>query len=88
MPDRSIVIDGNSWSVQPSGRVTQYDRDEFGLLFIRGTGDAREVRVTRYSPQQTRSREAALAELSEEKLRELFAFSQPSITSPEASYRP
>ncbi len=88
MPDRSIVIDGNSWSVQPSGRVTQYDRDEFGLLFIRGTGDAREVRVTRYSPQQTRSREAALAELSEEKLRELFAFSQPSTTSPEASYRP
>ncbi len=88
MPDRSIVIDGNSWSVQPSGRVTQYDRDEFGLLFIRGTGDAREVRVTRYSPQQTRSREAALAELSEEKLRELFACSQPSTTSPEASYRP
>ena len=88
MPDRSIVIDGISWSVQPSGRVTQYDRDEFGLLFIRGTGDTREVRVTRYSPQQTRSREAALAELSEEKLRELFAFSQPSTTSPEASYRP
>ena len=88
MPDRSIVIDGISWSVQPSGRVTQYDRDEFGLLFIRGTGDTREVRVTRYSPQQTRSREAALAELSEAKLRELFAFSQPSTTSPEASYRP
>ena len=88
MPDRSIVIDGTSWSVQPSGRVTQYDRDEFGLLFIRGIGDAREVRVTRYSPQQTRSREAALAELSEEKLRELFTFSQPSTTSPEASYRP
>ena len=88
MPDRSIVIDGSSWSVQPSGRVTQYDRDEFGLLFIRGSGDGREVRVTRYSPQQTRSREAALAELSEEKLRELFAFSQPSTTSPEASYRP
>ena len=88
MPDRSIVIDGSRWSVQPSGRVTQYDRDEFGLLFIRGSGDGREVRVTRYSPQQTRSREAALAELSEEKLRELFAFSQPSTTSPEASYRP
>ena len=88
MPDRSIVIDGNTWRIQPSGRITQYDRDEFGLVFVRGTGDSREVRVTRYSPQQTRSREAALAELSEEKLRELFLSSQPSTTSPEASYRP
>jgi len=88
MPDRSLDIDGSRWSVEPSGRVTQYDRDEFALLFVRGTGDAREVRVTRYSPQQTRSREAAFAELSEAKLRELFAFSQPSTTSPEAGYRP
>ena len=88
MPDRSITIDGNTWRVQPSGRITQMDRDEFGLVFVRGTGDTREMRVTRYSPQQTRSREAALAELSEEKLRELFAFSQPSNTSPETSYRP
>lgn len=88
MPDRSIVVDGSNWSVQTSGRVTQYDRDEFGLVFVRGTGGAREVRVTRYSPQQTRSREAALAELSEDKLRELFSFSQPSTTSPEAGYRP
>lgn len=88
MPDRSIVINGDTWHVRPSGRITQYDRDEFGLAFVRGTGDAREVRVTRYSPQQTRSREAALAELSEEKLRELFVYSQPSNTSPEAGYRP
>jgi hypothetical protein len=88
MPDRSIVINGASWRVRPSGRVTSLDRDEFGLMFVRGAGDAREVRVSRYSPQQTRSRQAALAELSEEKLRELFAFSQPSSTSPEAGYRP
>jgi hypothetical protein len=88
MPDRSIVINGDTWRVRPSGRVTQLDRDEFALVFVRGSGDAREMRVTRYSPQQTRSREAALAELSEEKLRELFAFSQPSSTSPEVGYRP
>jgi predicted RNA-binding Zn ribbon-like protein len=88
MPDRSITINGNTWRVQPSGRITQYDRDEFGLVFVRGAGEAREMRVTRYSPQQTRSREASLAELTDEQLRELFAFSQPSTTSPEAGYRP
>ena len=88
MPDRSIVIDGTTWRVQPSGRITQLDRDEFGLVFVCGSGDQREMRVTRYSPQQTRSREAALAELSEAKLRELFEYSQPSATSPETGYRP
>lgn len=88
MPDRSIVINGDTWRVRPSGRVTQLDRDEFALVFVRGSGDSREMRVTRYSPQQTRSREAALAELSEEQLRELFTFSQPSSTSPEVGYRP
>jgi hypothetical protein len=88
MPDRSIVINGSSWRVRSSGRITSYDADEFGLMFVRGAGETREVRVSRYSPQQTRSREAALAELSEEKLRELFAFSQPASTSPEAGYRP
>jgi len=88
MPDRSIVINGNTWRVRPSGRITSFDRDEFGLMFVRGAGDTREVRVSRFSPQQTRSREAALAELSEEKLRELFTWSQPANTSPEAGYRP
>ncbi len=88
MPDRSIVINGTSWRVLPSGRVTSFDRDEFGVMFIRGAGTAREVRVTRYSPQTMRSREASLADLSEEKLRELFVTSQPSNTSPEAGYQP
>jgi len=88
MPDRSIVINGDTWRVRPSGRITSLDQDEFGLMFVRGTGDGREVRISRYAPQRTRSREASLAELSEEKLRELFAFSQPSNTSPEAGYRP
>jgi hypothetical protein len=88
MPTRSITIDGQSWSVQPSGMVTQYEHDEFGLLFIRGAdaGTGREVRVTRYSPQGSRSRAQSLAELTDAELRRLFEYSQPSATSPEAGY--
>ena len=86
MPTRSITIDGRSWRVFPSGFVTQYDQDEFGLIFEGGTGDQRETRVTRYSPQGIRSREAALLEMSDVQLRELFTCSQPSFTSPEAGY--
>ena len=88
MPSRTIIIDGARWNVLPSGYVTQYDADEFGLLFVRGTGDERSVRVTRYSPQGARSRELALAELTDGQLGELFAQSQPSFTSPEAGYAP
>jgi hypothetical protein len=88
MPTRSITVDGRTWRLYSSGRVTQYEHDEFGLVFIHGTGPEREVRVTRYSPQGARSREVSLAELSDEKLRELFGFSQPSFTSPEAGYEP
>ncbi len=87
MPTRSLTNGGRTWSVMPSGRVTQYDRDEFALLFISGTGDDREVRVTRYSPHGTRSREQALAEMSDADLARLFDQSQPSDTSPEAGYR-
>jgi hypothetical protein len=86
MPTRSITHDGRTWRVFPSGRVTQYDRDEFALLFASGTGDDREVRVTRYSPQGTRSREQALAEMSDADLARLFEQSQPSEMSPEAGY--
>ena len=87
MPARKISIGGAEWSVAPSGFITQYDQDEYGLLFSRGTGEDREIRVTRYSPQGTRSREQSFAELSDEKLRSLFDESQPSFTSPEAGYR-
>lgn len=86
MPARTITVEGATWEVFPSGRVTQYDRDEFGLVFIRGTGPDREVRVTRYSPQGARSREQSLAQMSEAELKRLFEFSQPSFTSPEAGY--
>ena len=86
MPTRSITVDGRSWDVFPAGRVTQYDKDEFGLVFVAGEGDDRIVRVTRYSPLGARSREQSLAELGDEDLRRLFATSQPSFTSPEAGY--
>lgn len=86
MPSRTISLDGRAWRVMPSGRVTQYDRDEFALLFVSGSGDDREVRVTRYSPQGTRSRESALSEMSDADLARLFAQSQTSEMSPEAGY--
>jgi len=86
MPFRTITVDGQTWRVQPSGYVTQYDRDEFGLVFARGSGSDRVVRVTRYSPPGTRSREQAFAQLSSGDLEQLFRESQPSFTSPEAGY--
>jgi len=86
MPTRTITHDGRTWRVLPSGRVTQYDRDEFALLFTSGTGTDREVRVTRYSPVGTRSREQALAEMSDADLARLFEQSQSSEMSPEAGY--
>ncbi|MEP7347233.1 MAG: hypothetical protein ABI877_18320 [Gemmatimonadaceae bacterium] len=87
MPTRTITIDGVPWRVMPSGFVTQYEHDEFGLLFVSGTDDDRVVRVTRYSPHGARSRELAFAQLSDEDLRRLFEYSQPSGTSPEAGYK-
>lgn len=88
MPYRTITVDGRSWEVFPAGRVTQYDRDEFALIFVSGGGDDREVRVTRYSPTGSRWRDQSLAELSEGDLARLLSESQPSATSPEAGYLP
>ncbi len=87
MPARTIRIDDTDWEVSPAGRVTQFDRDEFALVFVSGSGPEQQVRVTRYSPQGARWREQSLAELTDEDLRRLFEFSQPSFTSPEAGYR-
>ena len=86
MPSRAITVEGKRWLVFPSGRITQYDRDEFGLIFVSGTGPDREVRVTRYSPVGARSRERSLVEMSDADLTRLLGFSQPSDTSPEANY--
>lgn len=86
MPTRTLTVNGTPWLVFPSGRVTQYDRDEFGLMFVSGTGPGRRVRITRYSPVGARSREQSLLELSDADLQRLFGTSQPSDTSPEADY--
>lgn len=86
MPTRTVNIAGRPWRVFPSGRVTQYDRDEFALLFISEQNGKREVRVTRYSPLGNRSRERSLSEMDDAELTRLFQFSQPSETSPEADY--
>ncbi len=87
MPQRIIEVDGQQWVVTPSGRVTQYTRDEFGLVFSRGQAPGREQRVVRYSPLGARSPEASLHELTDLQLRELLGRSQPSWTAPETGYR-
>lgn len=86
MATRTITANGRNWRVMPTGRVTPNDRDEFSLMFISGEGNDRVVRLTRYSPQGTRSREQSFAELSEADLIRLLGNSQPSATSPEADY--
>ena len=86
MPARSLTVAGRSWRVYPSGRVTQYDRDEFALMFVSEGNGRREVRVTRYSPMGVRSRERSLAEMTDAELARLFELSQPGDTSPEAGY--
>ena len=60
MPRRIIEVDGVQWEVSVSGRITQYVKDEFGLVFSRGAGATRERRVSRYSPAGAKSRELSL----------------------------
>jgi hypothetical protein len=87
MPRRIIDVDGERWEVAVSGRSTQYTKDEFSLVFTRGTGPDRERRVVRYSPLGAKSRESSLDELTDRELAELLAFSQPAWVSPELGYR-
>jgi hypothetical protein len=87
MPRRVIEVDGAVWEVAVSGRVTQYVKDEFGLIFTRGVGPNREQRVVRYSPLGAKSRELSLGELGDQELRDLLHHSQPSWTAPEMGYR-
>ena len=86
MARRTIAVNGETWEVYPSGRITVYDKDQFGLVFCQGTGPARKRRFTRYAPVGTRSTGAAFAELSDRRLLDLFRESQPAWTAPEASY--
>ncbi len=87
MPRRVIEVDGQQWEVSVSGRSTQYVKDEFGLVFTRGTGAQQERRVVRYSPLGAKSRETSLGQLSDLELKELLRYSQPSWTAPEMGYR-
>ena len=87
MPRRIIEVNGEAWTVAVSGRSTQYTKDEFGLVFSRGTGPSREQRVARYTPLGAKSRELSLSQLSDQELRDLLSHSQPSWTAPEMGYR-
>jgi hypothetical protein len=87
MPRRIIQVDGEQWQVAVSGRTTQYTKDEFGLVFTRGTGPDREQRVVRYSPLGAKSRELSLGRMSDKELADLLAVSQPAWTAPELGYR-
>jgi hypothetical protein len=86
MARRTIVVDSETWEVYPSGRMTVYDKDQFGLVFQQGTGPERKRRFTRYAPVGSRSVDASLVALPERRLLELFHESQPAWTAPEASY--
>ena len=86
MARREIVVDGGTWEVSLSGRVTVYGRDQFGIVFQQGTGPERRRRFTRFAPVGHRSPDAALAELSERELVQLFHQSQPAWTAPESAY--
>jgi hypothetical protein len=87
MARRIIEVNGAHWIVSDSGRVTQYVKDEFGLVFTRiGSGPA-ERRVARYSPLGAKSRELSLAQLTDDELKLLLARSQPAWTAPEMGYR-
>ena len=87
MARRTFEVGGERWTVYPSGRVTSYNGDEFGLVFEKGTGPDRELRVTRYSPLGSKRPDAALAEVPEARLIELFRSSQTARSSPELGYR-
>jgi hypothetical protein len=87
MPRRIFEVDGDQWEAEVSGRLTQYVKDEFGLIFTRGVGPQREQRVVRYSPLGAKSRELSLGQLSDQELRDLLRYSQPAWTAPELGYR-
>ncbi len=84
---RTISHAGVQWAAAPSGFITQYVGDEFGVVFTRLDAAHDEVRFSRYSPGSLRSREAAFDALSDAALRRLLLTSQPSVRAPEGGYR-
>jgi hypothetical protein len=87
MPKRTITVDGHTWDVMPSGFTPSTTSTSSGSCSSAARALEREVRVTRYSPHGTRSRQASLAEMPEPQLVDLFRSSQPSEMSPETGYR-
>lgn len=87
MIERTLAVDGATWTVSLSGRVTVYDKDELAVIFARRDEHGKIVRrVSRFSPQGSKRRGAALAELSDAELHTLFRQSQTDWTSPELDY--
>lgn len=86
MARRILEVNGVSWGVAPSGRVTPYLRDEFGLTFTR-LDPVGERRFVRYSPRGAKSPDLALTQLSDADLRRLLSRSQPAWITPDAGYR-
>ena len=87
MSGRTFESGGERWMVSSTGRITQYGKDEFGLRFTRVAPAPREERVVRYSPQLSKGRESALAQLNDAELAALLKVSQPSWTTPDSGYR-
>jgi hypothetical protein len=87
MTERTITVDGTTWTVSMAGCCTVYGRDEFPLLFERDTTEGtRERRIARFSPLGSRSRSLALRELTDAELAGFLRQSQPARTSPELGY--
>ena len=87
MSGRTFDVNGERWAVSPTGRITQYGKDEFALRFIRESPAPAQERVVRYSPQRAKGRESALAQLTDVELGALLKVSQPSWTTPDSEYR-
>ena len=86
MSGRTFEVNGQQWRVSSTGRITQYGKDEFGLRFTRLRPEPGEERVVRYSPQLSKNRESALAQLSDAELAGLLTVSQPAWTTPDLGY--
>lgn len=86
MSGRTFEVNGQRWRVSSTGRITQYGKDEFGLRFTRLRPEPGEERVVRYSPQLSKNRESALAQLSDAELAGLLTVSQPAWTTPDLGY--
>ncbi len=87
MSGRTFETNGERWMVSSTGKITQYGKDEFGLRFTRVAPAPRLERMVRYSPQLSKGRESALAQLSDAELTALLKVSQPPWTTPESGYR-